>query len=192
MLAVCADLGISPKRAHNLRRQLTFPEPIRERVAERPTGHQLSVTMANRLADMHELAPELTQAVAKRITSTDLHDSAAARPRRLRAPHDRRGRAHLRRPHRRRRPPRRRRTDRARPRTPHRGRARPARSDRRLRARTSWIASSTPSPPAPRPRRSRSRSPRRPATAPAPGASPTSTSADRTSPTASGSSTPCS
>jgi len=76
VLAVCADLGITPKRAHNLRRQLTLPEPIRERIAERPNGHQLSVTMANRLADMHEIAPDLTQAVAKRITSTDLHDSA--------------------------------------------------------------------------------------------------------------------
>jgi len=76
ILAVCADLGITPKRAHNLRRQLTLPEPIRERVAERPSGHQLSVTMANRLADMHEIAPNLTQAVAERITSTDLHDSA--------------------------------------------------------------------------------------------------------------------
>ena len=76
VLAVCADLGISPKRAHNLRRQLTLPEPIRERVAERPTGQQLSVTMANRLADMHELAPQLTEAVAKRIRGTDLHDSA--------------------------------------------------------------------------------------------------------------------
>jgi len=76
LLAVCADLGITPKRAHNLRRQLTLPEPIRERVAERPSGHQLSVTMANRLADMHEIAPDLTQAVATRITSTDLHDKA--------------------------------------------------------------------------------------------------------------------
>ena len=76
VIAVCADLGISPKRAHNLRRQLTLPEQIRERVAERPTGHQLSVTIANRLADMHELAPTLTHAVAKRITSTDLHDNA--------------------------------------------------------------------------------------------------------------------
>ena len=75
-LTVCADLGISPKRAHNLRRQLTLPEPIRERVAERPNGHQLSVTMANRLADMHDIAPNLTHAVAQRITSTDLHDSA--------------------------------------------------------------------------------------------------------------------
>ena len=74
--AVCADLGISPKRAHNLRRQLALPDPIRARVAERPTGEQISVTMANRLADMHELAPQLTDAVAKRITSTDLHDKA--------------------------------------------------------------------------------------------------------------------
>ena len=74
--AVCADLGISPKRAHNLRRQLALPDPIRARVAERPTGEQISVTMANRLADMHDIAPQLTDAVAKRITSTDLHDKA--------------------------------------------------------------------------------------------------------------------
>jgi hypothetical protein len=74
--AVCADLGISSKRAHNLRRQLALPDPIRTRVAERPTGEQISVTMANRLADMHEIAPQLTDAVAKRITSTDLHDKA--------------------------------------------------------------------------------------------------------------------
>ena len=76
VLAVCADLGISPKRAHNLRRQLTLPDHIRERVAERPAGQQLSVTLANRLADMHELAPNLTHAVAKRITTTDLHNNA--------------------------------------------------------------------------------------------------------------------
>jgi hypothetical protein len=74
--AVCADLGISPKKAHNLRRQLTLPDAIRARVAERPARHQLSVTLANRLADMHEIAPELTEAVAKRITSTELHDGA--------------------------------------------------------------------------------------------------------------------
>ena len=74
--AVCADLGISPKRARNLRRQLTLPEAIRERVAERPAGSQLSVTMANRLADMHQLAPQLTAAVAARLTSGDLHDKA--------------------------------------------------------------------------------------------------------------------
>ena len=74
--SVCADLGISPKRVHNLRRQLALPEPIRTRVAERPAGEQISVTMANRLADMQEIAPQLTEAVAKRITSTDLHDTA--------------------------------------------------------------------------------------------------------------------
>ena len=34
------------------------------------------MTMANRLADMHEIAPQLTEAVATRITSTDLHDKA--------------------------------------------------------------------------------------------------------------------
>ena len=76
LAAVCADLGISAKRAHNLRRQLTLPEKIRARVAERPIGEQISATMANKLADMHEIAPELTEAVAKRITSSDLHDKA--------------------------------------------------------------------------------------------------------------------
>ena len=74
--AVCADLGISPKRAHNLRRQLTLPQVIRERIAERPTGGQLSVTMANKLADMHQIAPQLTHALAHRVTSSDLHDKA--------------------------------------------------------------------------------------------------------------------
>ena len=74
--AVCADLGISAKRAHNLRRQLTLPDEIRTRVAERPAGEELSVTMANRLADMHAIAPQLTEAVAKRITTDDLHDKA--------------------------------------------------------------------------------------------------------------------
>ncbi|HUO73813.1 MAG TPA: hypothetical protein VMU39_23780, partial [Solirubrobacteraceae bacterium] len=74
--AVCADLGISAKRAHNLRRQLTLPDEIRARVAERPAGEELSVTLANRLADMHAIAPRLTEAVAKRITTDDLHDKA--------------------------------------------------------------------------------------------------------------------
>ena len=76
MAAVCNDLGISPKRAHNLRRQLTLPEQIRTRVADRPAGEQISVTMANKLADMHEIAPQLTEAVAKRISTSDLHDKA--------------------------------------------------------------------------------------------------------------------
>ena len=74
--AVCADLGISAKKAHNLRRQLTLPDRIRARVAERPVADQLSATMANQLANMNEIAPELTEAVAKRITSPELHDKA--------------------------------------------------------------------------------------------------------------------
>jgi hypothetical protein len=74
--AVCADLGISARRAHNLRRQLTLPDEIRTRVAERPAGEELSVTLANRLADMHAIAPQLTEAVAKRITTDGLHDKA--------------------------------------------------------------------------------------------------------------------
>src|SRR4051794_14242910 len=74
--AVCSDLGIGPVKAHNLRRQLTLPEPIRARVAERPSERQLSVTLANRLADMHEITPELTHAVAQRVSSPELHDAA--------------------------------------------------------------------------------------------------------------------
>jgi hypothetical protein len=74
--AVCADLGITAKKARNLRRQLTLPEPIRTRVAERPVANQLSATMANQLATMNEIAPELTQAVANRIVSPELQDKA--------------------------------------------------------------------------------------------------------------------
>jgi hypothetical protein len=76
MAAVCADLGISARKAYNLRRQLTLPEQIRARVAERPVGEQLSATMANQLANMNEIAPDLTVAVALRITSPELHDKA--------------------------------------------------------------------------------------------------------------------
>ncbi len=74
--AVCADLGIGARKAQNLRRQLTLPEEIRTRVAERPAGEQLSATIANQLAGMNEIAPELTKAVATRITTTELHDKA--------------------------------------------------------------------------------------------------------------------
>ena len=34
--------------------------------------------MANRFADMHAIAPQLTEAVAKRITTSDLHDKRSA------------------------------------------------------------------------------------------------------------------
>lgn len=69
---VCVDMGIKPKEAHNLRRQLALPDPIRERVAQRPAGDQLSITLANRLADMQEISPQITEAVAERVTSTEL------------------------------------------------------------------------------------------------------------------------
>lgn len=77
LAAVCADLGINAKKAHNLRRQLTLPAEIRERVAERPAGSQLSVTLANKLADMNEIAPALTTAVAQQVTSSELHEQAS-------------------------------------------------------------------------------------------------------------------
>ena len=106
--------------------------------------------MANRLADMHDVAPELTEAVAERITTRELHDAALARPRRVRAPHRRRGRAHVRRPDRRRRAARRRRPARARPRAAHRRRRpRAGRAAARLRRPTSSSASSTRWPRAP-------------------------------------------
>src|SRR5215218_3523464 len=73
---VCADLGISPKKAHNLRRCLTLPDTIRTRVAERPAGDQISIGMANALADMHQISPPLTSSVAARLTSRELHDRA--------------------------------------------------------------------------------------------------------------------
>ena len=49
---------------------------ITERDRQLAAGEQISVTMANKLADMHEIAPQLTEAVAKRITTSDLHDKA--------------------------------------------------------------------------------------------------------------------
>jgi len=73
---VCADLGITTGKGHSLRRQLVLPEAIRDRIAERPAGDQLSVRMAHRLADMHDVAPELTEAVATRVTTGELHDQA--------------------------------------------------------------------------------------------------------------------
>jgi hypothetical protein len=76
MTVVCADLGISTPKGHSLRRQLVLPDEIRERIAERPGGDQLSVRMAHRLADMHDVAPELAAAVADRVTTGDLHDQA--------------------------------------------------------------------------------------------------------------------
>ena len=74
--AVCDDLGITAKKAHNLRRQLQLPEPVRARVSERPADGELSIGMANRLAEMHAAAPELATAVAERITTRELQDKA--------------------------------------------------------------------------------------------------------------------
>jgi hypothetical protein len=76
MAVVCADLGISAGKGHSLRRQLALPDPIRERIAEKPAGDQLSVRMAHRLAEMHDLAPQLTEAVAARVTTSELQDQA--------------------------------------------------------------------------------------------------------------------
>src|SRR3954470_2168024 len=76
LAAVCSDLGIGARKAHNLRRQLTLPDAVRTRVAERPSEDEISATLANRLVDMHEITPELTASVAKRISSRELHERA--------------------------------------------------------------------------------------------------------------------
>jgi hypothetical protein len=73
---VCEELGCSATLARNLRRQLTLPEDIRTRVAERPSGREISITMANTLAEMNDTAPALAVAVAQRITSSDHHQQA--------------------------------------------------------------------------------------------------------------------
>ena len=76
MALVCDDLGITAKKGHNLRRCMTLPEPIRARVAERPTGAELSIGMANQLAEMHEISPALVLSVADRVSSPELHSQA--------------------------------------------------------------------------------------------------------------------
>jgi ParB-like chromosome segregation protein Spo0J len=74
--AVCEELGYGPKLARNLLRQSTLPEEIRTRVAERPAGPELSISLANELATMHETAPALTRAVAERISTADHQQQA--------------------------------------------------------------------------------------------------------------------
>jgi ParB-like nuclease family protein len=76
LASVCVELGYDAKLAWNLRRQLTLPDELRGRVSERPSGDQLSITMANRLADMGETSPSLMHAVAARITTADHHQQA--------------------------------------------------------------------------------------------------------------------
>ena len=191
MAVVCADLGISTSKGHSLRRQLALPDPIRERIAERPAGDQLSVRMAHRLADMHDIAPELTEAVAERVTTSELHDHAlrdlggfvhrtVVEDERVYAVRIDDGalldaaeqieyaRNHL--------------TPSATPKPPPRSAASP----------TSSTPSSTRSPPAPAAARSSCASTRRCATAPRTAATAGCSTAARTSPPASGSSTPCS
>jgi hypothetical protein len=73
---VCADLGIAAKKARNLLSCLTLPEDIRGRVAERPTGLQISIGMENVLADMQQVSPQLVNGVAAMISTRDLHDKA--------------------------------------------------------------------------------------------------------------------
>lgn len=78
MLRVCEDLGIGATMGHNLRRQLTLPEPIRARVRRTPGDGEISIGLANQLASMNSVAPALTEAVAGRLVTTELHGAALA------------------------------------------------------------------------------------------------------------------
>lgn len=68
---VCDELALSPILVHNLRRQCTLPEELRGRVAKDPAGDQISITLANQLAEMNATAPALTRAVGERIVSVE-------------------------------------------------------------------------------------------------------------------------
>ena len=76
MRSIRRSVGSAPGARTTFAASSCSPDEIHARVAERPAGGELLVTMANRLADMHEIAPQLTEAVAKRITTDDLHDKA--------------------------------------------------------------------------------------------------------------------
>ncbi|MGH3628376.1 MAG: hypothetical protein ACRDRL_13180, partial [Sciscionella sp.] len=66
--------GGSSKRAQPDPEHLS--KQIRTRLTERPAGEADLRDNGQELADMHELAPQLTEAVAQRITTGDLHDKA--------------------------------------------------------------------------------------------------------------------
>ncbi|MDW5593005.1 hypothetical protein VSS74_01560 [Conexibacter stalactiti] len=71
ILGVCDELALPPVVVHNLRRQCTLPEELRGRVAKEPSGDQISITLANQLAEMNATAPALTQAVGDRVVSAE-------------------------------------------------------------------------------------------------------------------------
>jgi hypothetical protein len=73
---VCADIGIGHLKGHNLRRQLSLPERIRQRVSEKRVEDRISPTLANKLAEINEISPELAGAVADRIATPELHEKA--------------------------------------------------------------------------------------------------------------------
>lgn len=72
------DCGFSAVTAQNHRRQIVLPEAIRERVARRPRGDQISIGVANQLADIHDASPALANTVADWITTPARNTEAAA------------------------------------------------------------------------------------------------------------------
>ena len=94
--AVCADLGIGPKKAHNLRRQLTLPSAD-PRPGRRAAGRRAAVGDDGQQARGHARDRPGADRGRRRAD----HQPGAARqgaqgPRRVRAPNGARGRAHLR------------------------------------------------------------------------------------------------
>ena len=72
----CADLGISARKAHNLRRQLTLPE-LDPHPRRRPPLRRAAIGHDGQPARGHARdRAGLTDAVAARITTSELHDSA--------------------------------------------------------------------------------------------------------------------
>lgn len=65
------DAGIGATEARDLLRQLSLPEEVRRRVARRPRGDEISVALANTLAEIHDASPPLAQAIADWVTTED-------------------------------------------------------------------------------------------------------------------------
>ncbi|MBJ7469706.1 MAG: ParB N-terminal domain-containing protein [Solirubrobacteraceae bacterium] len=71
------DCGFSAATAQNHRRQLVLPQAIRHRVARRPKGDQISIGVANQLADIYNASPPLAGTVADWITTPARNSQAA-------------------------------------------------------------------------------------------------------------------
>jgi len=77
MAHVCMDLGISIRKGAELRKQLRLPEEIRSRIATGAAKDgQITSRLASDLVPMFNASPQLAEAVADQVTSTELLRSA--------------------------------------------------------------------------------------------------------------------